>query len=144
MKYRNRIPEPGTTISGFAARRAYSWLFQLDQMWKLLAPGVGLGDFLTPTVLFGDSSFRNYCVVLWLFIRELLCFSVTRHSGITVLFGDSSFGNYCVVLWLFIWELLCCSVTLHSGITVFFCDSSFRQLRCCSVTLNLFLIFRIH
>jgi hypothetical protein len=32
------------------ARRAYSWLFQLAQMWKLLAPGVGLGDFLTPTV----------------------------------------------------------------------------------------------
>jgi hypothetical protein len=30
------------------ARRAYSWLFQLAQMWKLLAPGVGLGDFLTP------------------------------------------------------------------------------------------------
>ena len=29
-------------------RRAYSWLFQLAQMWKLLAPGVGLGDFLTP------------------------------------------------------------------------------------------------
>jgi hypothetical protein len=27
---------------------AYSWLFQLVQMWKLLAPGVGLGDFLTP------------------------------------------------------------------------------------------------
>jgi hypothetical protein len=36
--------------SGFRvllARRAYSWLFQLAQMWKLLAPGVGLGDFLT-------------------------------------------------------------------------------------------------
>jgi hypothetical protein len=30
------------------ARRAYSWLFQLAQMWKLLAPGVGLGDLLTP------------------------------------------------------------------------------------------------
>jgi hypothetical protein len=30
------------------ARRAYSWLFQLAQMWKLLAPGVGLGDYLTP------------------------------------------------------------------------------------------------
>jgi hypothetical protein len=30
------------------AHRAYSWLFQLAQMWKLLAPGVGLGDFLTP------------------------------------------------------------------------------------------------
>ena len=30
------------------ARRAYSWLFQLAQMWKLLAPGVGLVDFLTP------------------------------------------------------------------------------------------------
>jgi hypothetical protein len=87
MKYRNRIPEPETTISGFAdsqnifflmptdprffwhvtiniyanidkfvniryifllARLAYSWLFQLAQMWKLLAPGVGLGDLLTP------------------------------------------------------------------------------------------------
>ena len=30
------------------ARRAYSWLFQLAQMWKLLALGIGLGDFLTP------------------------------------------------------------------------------------------------
>ena len=30
------------------ARRTYSWLFQLAQMWKLLAPGVGLGDLLTP------------------------------------------------------------------------------------------------
>jgi hypothetical protein len=30
------------------ARRAYIWLFQLAQMWKLLAPGVGLGDLLTP------------------------------------------------------------------------------------------------
>jgi hypothetical protein len=30
------------------ARRAYSWLFQLAQMWKLLALGVGLVDFLTP------------------------------------------------------------------------------------------------
>ena len=30
------------------ARRAYSWLFQLAQMEKLLAPGVGLVDFLTP------------------------------------------------------------------------------------------------
>jgi hypothetical protein len=33
------------------ARRAYSWLFQLAQMWKLLAPGIGLGYFLTPAVL---------------------------------------------------------------------------------------------
>ena len=32
------------------ARRAYSWLFQLAQLWKLLAPGVGLGDFLTPWI----------------------------------------------------------------------------------------------
>ena len=32
------------------ARRAYSRLFQLAQMWKLLAPGVGLGDLLTPDV----------------------------------------------------------------------------------------------
>jgi len=32
------------------ARRAYSWLFQLAQMWKLLAPGVGLGDLLTPAI----------------------------------------------------------------------------------------------
>jgi hypothetical protein len=32
----------------FLARRAYSWLFQLAQMWKLLALGVGLVDFLTP------------------------------------------------------------------------------------------------
>jgi hypothetical protein len=30
------------------ARRAYSWLFQLAQMWKLLAPVVWLGDLLTP------------------------------------------------------------------------------------------------
>ena len=33
------------------ARRAYSWLFQLAQMWKLLAPGVGLGDLLTPAIM---------------------------------------------------------------------------------------------
>ena len=32
------------------ARRAYSWLFQLAQMWKLLALGVGLGEFLTPVM----------------------------------------------------------------------------------------------
>jgi hypothetical protein len=32
------------------ARRAYSWLFQLAQMWKLLALGVGLGDLLTPSL----------------------------------------------------------------------------------------------
>jgi hypothetical protein len=30
------------------ASRAYSWLFQLAQMRKLLAPGVGLVIFLTP------------------------------------------------------------------------------------------------
>ena len=29
-------------------RQAYSWLFQLAQMWKLLALGVGLVNFLTP------------------------------------------------------------------------------------------------
>ena len=33
------------------ARQAYSWLFQLAQMWKLLALGVGLGDLLTPVML---------------------------------------------------------------------------------------------
>ena len=33
------------------ARLAYSWLFQLAQMWKLLAPGVRLVDFVTPAVL---------------------------------------------------------------------------------------------
>ena len=32
------------------ACRAYSWLFQLAQMWKLLAQGVGLGDFLIPAL----------------------------------------------------------------------------------------------
>jgi hypothetical protein len=32
------------------AHRAYSWLFQLAQMWKLLAPGVGLVDFWTPGI----------------------------------------------------------------------------------------------
>jgi hypothetical protein len=37
-----------TKESAQLARRAYSWLFQLAQMWKLLAPGVGLGDLLTP------------------------------------------------------------------------------------------------
>ena len=30
------------------ARWAYRWLFQLAPMWKLIAPGVGLMDFLTP------------------------------------------------------------------------------------------------
>jgi hypothetical protein len=39
------------------ASRAYSWLFQLAQMWKLLAPGVGLGDFLTPVVV------QQHCVI---------------------------------------------------------------------------------
>jgi hypothetical protein len=43
------------------ARRAYSWLFQLAQMWKLLAPGVGLGDLLTPAVYKDNSK----CVI-WL------------------------------------------------------------------------------
>jgi hypothetical protein len=33
------------------ACRAYSWLFQLAQMWKLLAPGVGLVDFWTPALV---------------------------------------------------------------------------------------------
>ena len=39
------------------ARRAYSWLFQLAQMWKLLASGVGLGDLLTPvtTLILADT-----------------------------------------------------------------------------------------
>jgi hypothetical protein len=32
------------------ARWAYSWLFQLAQIWKLLAPSVGLGDLLTPVI----------------------------------------------------------------------------------------------
>ena len=38
------------------ARRAYSRLFQLSQMWKLLAPGVGLGDLLTPDMADPDIS----------------------------------------------------------------------------------------
>jgi hypothetical protein len=33
------------------ARRPYSWLFQLPQMWKLLVPGVGIMDFLTPVFI---------------------------------------------------------------------------------------------
>ena len=37
-------------------RRAYSWLIQLSQMWKLLAPGVGLGDLLTPDMADPDIS----------------------------------------------------------------------------------------
>jgi hypothetical protein len=36
------------------ARRAYSWLFHLTQMWKLLAPGIGLVDFLTPAGYIGQ------------------------------------------------------------------------------------------
>ena len=36
------------------ARRAYSWLFQLAQMWKLLAPGIGLVEFLTPVNMESD------------------------------------------------------------------------------------------
>jgi hypothetical protein len=53
MKYRIRIPEPGTTISGFADSKKKNKKFnvQLAQMWKLLAPGVGLGDFLTPDTI---------------------------------------------------------------------------------------------
>ena len=42
------------------ARRTYSWLFQLAQMWKLLAPGVGLGDLLTPVVLLLAGKFWAY------------------------------------------------------------------------------------
>jgi hypothetical protein len=30
------------------AHRAYSWLFQLAQMWELLAPGVGVREFVNP------------------------------------------------------------------------------------------------
>jgi hypothetical protein len=41
------------------ARRAYSWLFQLAQMWKLLAPGVGLGDFLTPDTIKNVSCWKK-------------------------------------------------------------------------------------
>jgi hypothetical protein len=41
------------------ARRAYSWLFQLAQMWKLLALGVGLGDLLTPALIITP----NYCQI---------------------------------------------------------------------------------
>jgi hypothetical protein len=43
------------------ARRAYSWLFQLTQMWKLLAPGVGLGDLLTP-----DNILKKKPILVWL------------------------------------------------------------------------------
>jgi hypothetical protein len=45
------------------ARRAYSWLFQLAQMWKLLAPGVGLGDFVTPADIVAEQAsvhWRSY------------------------------------------------------------------------------------
>jgi hypothetical protein len=42
------------------ARRAYSWLFQLAQMWKLLAPGIGLVDFLTPA----DTTSSNLFVII--------------------------------------------------------------------------------
>ena len=41
------------------ARRAYSWLFQLAQMWKLLAPGVGLVDFLTPVTMETSCKINN-------------------------------------------------------------------------------------
>ena len=42
------------------ARWAYSWLFQLAQMWKLLALGVGLGDLLTPDVYVKFVSERQF------------------------------------------------------------------------------------
>ena len=41
------------------ARRAYSWLFQLAQMWKLLALGVGLGDLLTPVKFVSERQFTH-------------------------------------------------------------------------------------
>ena len=63
------------------ARRAYSWLFQLAQMWKLLAPGVGLGDLLTPAWYF-SIGFRNCSdsVALFYWIQELF-----RQRGIFLL-----------------------------------------------------------
>jgi hypothetical protein len=50
MKYRNLIPEPVTTISGFA-----------DSKKKKLTPGVGLGDLLTPDIIPGNSN-ENYFI----------------------------------------------------------------------------------
>jgi hypothetical protein len=47
------------------ARRAYSWLFQLTQMWKLLAPGIGLVDFLTPAGYIGQV---EYLLIFRLFV----------------------------------------------------------------------------
>jgi len=40
------------------AHLAYSRLFQLAQMWKLLAPGVGLGDLLTPVLYLEISRYQ--------------------------------------------------------------------------------------
>jgi hypothetical protein len=41
------------------ARWTYSWLFQLAQMWKLLAPGVGLGDLLTAETATWNDVYRK-------------------------------------------------------------------------------------
>jgi len=47
------------------ARRAYSGLFQLAQMWKLLALGVGLVDFLTPasTSNYNTGLLSDICII---------------------------------------------------------------------------------
>ena len=59
-------------------RQAYNWLFQLAQMWKLLAPGIGLTDFLTP-VLVSDwliskksSSLKLLCQMNQNLVRSIL------------------------------------------------------------------------
>jgi hypothetical protein len=81
------------------ARRAYSWLFQLAQMWKLLAPGVGLGDLLTP---------GSYCKQLAsnvklatgkykIISRQLDSFEVlfSRPAEVSVAMGGRATVNFC-------------------------------------------------
>ena len=54
------------------ARLAYSWLFQLAQMWKLLAPGVGLGDLLTPACIFFCKHPAYFSARLWVWLIILV------------------------------------------------------------------------
>ena len=61
------------------ARRAYSWLFQLAQMWKLLTPGVGLGDLLTPA--YSIAIFINTSIYQFVFT----CVSLYRSLFISLL-----------------------------------------------------------
>ena len=105
------------------ARRAYSWLFQLAQMWKLLAPGVGLGDLLTPAWYF-SIGFRNcsdsvvflFCFSFywyWYILQRVRAIGLIRHfqhlfSSIFIFtnyMGEESSHSYIYILDLCLYNL---------------------------------------